>query len=82
MSLKMQLLRRKSKWDYLLKVKRNRHVPMYDTELFYSLSLSCLLPIKFNMFTAKTENTRLTFWMPLTLSWQRSLSYRKTHGRI
>ena len=32
---------------------------MYAAESFYSLSFSYLLPFKFDMFTAKTENIRL-----------------------
>ena len=41
------------------KLRETDNVPMYDAERFCSLSFSYLLPFKFDMFTPKTENTRL-----------------------
>ena len=49
------------------KLRETDNVPMYDAELFYSLSFSHLLPFKFDMFTPKTESTRLIIIMMIII---------------
>ena len=41
------------------KLRETDNVPMYDAERFYCLSFSYLLPFEIDIFTPKTENTRL-----------------------
>ena len=49
------------------KLRETDNVPMYDAERFCSLSFSYLLPFKFDMFTPKTENTRLIIVMMIII---------------
>ena len=41
------------------KLRETDNVPIYDAERFYCLSFSYLLPFEIDIFTPKTENTRL-----------------------